>query len=112
MILLLRGASSVWGVHGVRGVPRIPGVRHYAMNSERMKLLKEIYAPFAQLVPKSPEYTRLAVSGKCWHDYFDFGNMQRYGYIALGKVGFGISPSWLSLTRKHFKGAFESAPRD
>ncbi|KAF2188045.1 fic/DOC family protein [Zopfia rhizophila CBS 207.26] len=55
------------------------------MNTARRKLLEEIYAPLVHMKPRSPEYTRLALTGKCWHDYFDPGNMERYGYKSLEK---------------------------
>jgi hypothetical protein len=72
---------------GTLNVRRILAVRHYAIFAPRKKLLKKIYAPLAQIDSKSPEYLRLALTGKCWHHYFDPGNMERYGYMALEKVG-------------------------
>ena len=52
----------------------------------RIKILEQIYAPFQGLDPKSPEYKSLAKSGKCWEQYFDPGNAEKYGYTALQKV--------------------------
>ncbi|KAH8727210.1 fic/DOC family protein [Phaeosphaeriaceae sp. PMI808] len=54
-------------------------------NSARVKLLKQIYTPFQELDPKSPEYKSLAISGKCWEQYFDPGNAEKLGYTALQK---------------------------
>lgn len=60
--------------------------RRAVHSGPRIQLLKQIYAPFQELEPKSPEYTRLAKSGKCWQQYFDPGNPERYGYAALQEV--------------------------
>src|ERR1700753_4048969 len=55
-------------------------------NPARLKLLKIIYAPFAQLSENSIEYRRLAKSGDCWYNYFESGNIERYGYDKLQRV--------------------------
>lgn len=56
----------------------------------RRALLQKIYAPAAHLPPNSESYNALAESGKCWHDYFDPGNAERYGFTALERVSHAL----------------------
>ncbi|KAF1990639.1 hypothetical protein K402DRAFT_324523, partial [Aulographum hederae CBS 113979] len=46
----------------------------------RDNLLRTVYALFTKLHKGSPEYNQLAESGDCWYNYFDPGNIPRYGY--------------------------------
>lgn len=58
---------------------RLPSrAAHSSPDDPRRQLLKEIYAPFAQLEKGSVEYNELAESGKCWSDYFKPSDMSRY----------------------------------
>ncbi|KAK2780762.1 hypothetical protein FQN52_002074 [Onygenales sp. PD_12] len=54
--------------------------------AKRTELLKQIYAPVTRLEKGSSEYDAIAASGKCWSDYFDPGNMDRYGFKGLEKM--------------------------
>ncbi|KAK2753287.1 hypothetical protein FQN55_003416 [Onygenales sp. PD_40] len=54
--------------------------------AKRTELLKQIYAPVTRLEKGSSEYDAIAASGKCWSDYFDPGNMDRYGFKGLEKA--------------------------
>ncbi|KAM4055118.1 fic/DOC family protein [Hirsutella rhossiliensis] len=48
-------------------------------------LLKKIYAPFTHLERDSPEYNKLAKSGKVWEDYHYPGDSERNGYASLNQ---------------------------
>jgi hypothetical protein len=80
MIALLRSSAQLPKELGMR-----LGLRRYAKDVERMKLLRKIYARFDSLKPGSKEYNDLAVSGRCWYEHADPGNMGRLGYKALEK---------------------------
>ena len=57
--------------------------RQKRVESERYRILRKIYAPFAALKKDSPEYNQLGASGTVWEDYFEPGNSDRYGYVRL-----------------------------
>lgn len=50
---------------------------------ERQALLRKIYAPFARLDDKSPEYMVLARSGKVWEDFFRPADSEKQGYMRM-----------------------------
>ncbi|KAK3935648.1 fic doc family [Diplogelasinospora grovesii] len=54
--------------------------------AQRETLLREIYAPFANLEKGSPEYENLALSGKVWEDYFQPADSERYGYLKIQQL--------------------------
>ncbi|KAK3323134.1 fido domain-containing protein [Cercophora scortea] len=54
--------------------------------AQRTLLLKRIYAPFEGLKKGSPEYEKLAISGRVWEDYFQPGNSERYRYDRMQKM--------------------------
>ncbi|PGG95636.1 hypothetical protein AJ79_09941 [Helicocarpus griseus UAMH5409] len=62
-----------------------------------------MYAPAAHLEKGSAEYDALAASGKCWHDYFDPGNLRYTPLPAFSVESFPSSslpdPSTLLPTR-------------
>ena len=61
------------------------GLGKFTKDPERKKLLRKIYARFDSLKPGSEEYNDLAVSGRCWYEHADPGNIDRLGYKALEK---------------------------
>src|SRR4051794_15069014 len=66
-----RPPSYPWRAFFARGL-------HHEQKAERYKLLRQIYAPFANLDPDSKEYTDLSQSGKVWYDYFQPGDIAPY----------------------------------
>ena len=56
------------------------------LKQQRQELLRHIYEPFSKLEKDSPEYQKLAESGKVWEDYFQPGNSEQYGYVRLQHV--------------------------
>ncbi|KAK2045620.1 fic/DOC family protein [Colletotrichum somersetense] len=49
----------------------------------RRALLTKIYEPASRLQKGSPEYAKLASSGRIWEDYFRPGNSLEKGYVGL-----------------------------
>lgn len=58
---------------------------------ERQALLRKIYAPFARLDDKSPEYMVLARSGKVWEDFFRPADSEKQGYMRMQRVSTSFS---------------------
>jgi len=54
--------------------------------AERADLLLKIYAPFSKLDKNSPEYKRLARSGRVWEDYHRPSDSEYQGYNRLQQV--------------------------
>ncbi|KAK6209621.1 fic/DOC family protein [Colletotrichum tabaci] len=52
----------------------------------RRALLVKIYEPASRLRKGSPEYNRLACSGRVWEEYFQPGNSREKGYLGLQRV--------------------------
>ncbi|GKT47962.1 adenosine monophosphate-protein transferase Fic [Colletotrichum spaethianum] len=51
----------------------------------RRALLTKIYEPASRLRKGSPEYNKLASSGRIWEEYFQPGNSLEKGYVGLQK---------------------------
>ena len=82
-LLFSRGALSP-SYHTVNYI-RVFSRRSHASSSssQRLQLLNRIYSRFHHLQKDSAEYKTLAESGRCWSEYFDPGNINRYRYKIL-----------------------------
>lgn len=54
--------------------------------NERIRRLREVYKRFDGLDKDSPEYDELADSGKCWYEFHDPQNLDKFGYKELQQV--------------------------
>ncbi|KAL7922329.1 fido domain-containing protein [Trichoderma austrokoningii] len=55
------------------------------VKQQRDMLLRKVYAPFAKLEKDTPEYNKLALSGKVWEDFHQPADSNKHGYFRLQK---------------------------
>ncbi|RNJ51921.1 hypothetical protein D7B24_005897 [Verticillium nonalfalfae] len=79
--------ASLTRAKGLRPLHRVSKSRYISqeVKVQRNAMLRQVYAPFADLVEGSPEYVRLSESGKVWENYFRPGDRTHLGYDAIQK---------------------------
>ena len=95
MIISLKMLKAFNGACSLRGhAPSPVSKRLFSSASKEIRrskgarhaLLRKIYKPFASLDKGSPDYNKLAQSGRVWEEYFQPYNSQRLGYKILQQV--------------------------